>query len=158
LGNGISFDIGYVGNRTRNLLTTNNIGSGGTGESRNVAGDFLGGGNTSVLLYTNAARSSYNGLQMQLQKRLSNNVQGQVSYTFSRTIDNAIGLIGSLGDSRNGGRLGPINPFDLDADKGRSSLDIPTCSASAIIDLPFGKGQRYLNGGGGADKLSSGWC
>ncbi|HEV2828174.1 MAG TPA: TonB-dependent receptor [Pyrinomonadaceae bacterium] len=153
-----SLDIGYVGNRTRNLLTTNNIGRGGTGESRNAAGQFLGGGNTSVLLYTNAASSSYNGLQMQLQKRLSNNVQGQVSYTFSRTIDNAIGLIGSLGDSRNGGRLGPINPFDLDADKGRSSLDIPhLLSASAIIDLPFGKGQRYLNGGGAADKLFSGW-
>jgi hypothetical protein len=153
-----SLDIGYVGNRTRNLLTTKNIGSGGTGESRNAAGQFLGGGNTSVLLYTNAASSSYNGLQMQLQKRLSNNVQGQVSYTFSRTIDNAIGLIGSLGDSRNGGRLGPINPFDLDADKGRSSLDIPhLLSASAIIDLPFGKGQRYLNDGGAADKLFSGW-
>jgi hypothetical protein len=149
-----SLDIGYVGNRTRNLLTTNNIGSGGTGESRNAAGAFLG----NVLLYTNIASSSYNGLQTQVQKRLSNNIQGQVSYTFSRTIDNAIGLIGSLGDSRNGGRSGPINPFDLNVDKGRSSLDIPhLLSASAIIDLPFGKGQRYLNSGGGSDKLFSGW-
>jgi hypothetical protein len=149
-----SLDIGYVGNRTRNLLTTNNIGSGGTGESRNTAGNFLG----NVLRYTNKASSSYNGLQMQLQKRLSGNIQGQISYTRSRTIDNAIGLIGSLGDSRNGGRSGPINPFDLDADRGRSSLDIPhLLSASAIIDLPFGKGQRYLNGGGAADKLFSGW-
>ena len=148
-----SLDIGYVGNRTKNLLTTNNIGSGGTGESKNAAGAFLG----NVLLYTNAASSSYNGLQTQVQKRLSRNIQGQISYTYSRTIDNGIGLIGSLGDSRSGGRTGPINPFDLDADKGRSSLDIPhLLSASAIIDLPFGKGQRYLNDTG-ADRLFSGW-
>src|SRR3989441_2282294 len=147
-----SLDIGYVGNRSRNLLTTNNIGSGGTAASRNAAGAFLG----NVLLYTNVASSSYNGLQAQLQKRLSRNIQGQISYTYSRTIDNGIGLIGSLGDSRSGGRTGPINPFDLNADKGRSSLDIPhLMSASAIIDLPFGKGQRYLRSG--PDKLVSGW-
>src|SRR3989441_2436008 len=147
-----SLDIGYVGNRSRNLLTTNNIGSGGTAASRNAAGAFLG----NVLLYTNIASSSYNGLQAQLQKRLSRNIQGQISYTYSRTIDNGIGLIGSLGDSRSGGRTGPINPFDLNADKGRSSLDIPhLMSASAIIDLPFGKGQRYLRSG--PDKLVSGW-
>src|SRR5262249_24968733 len=72
-------------------------------------------------------------------------------------IDNAIGVIGSLGDSRNGGRTGPINPFNLDADKGRSSLDIPhLLSADAIIDLPFGKGQRWFNSGR-ADRLASGW-
>ncbi|MGI9067331.1 MAG: carboxypeptidase regulatory-like domain-containing protein [Pyrinomonadaceae bacterium] len=149
-----SLDVGYVGNRSRNLLTTNNIGRGGTGESRNAAGAFLG----NVLLYTNVASSSYNGLQTQIQKRLSNNIQGQISYTYSRTIDNGIGLIGSLGDSRSGGRSGPINPFDLDADKGTSSLDIPhLMSASAIIDLPFGKGQRYMNSGGASDKIVGGW-
>src|SRR5205807_9583487 len=148
-----SLDVGYVGNRSRNLLTTNNIGSSGTGESRNAAGAFLG----NVLLYTNVASSSYNGLQTQVQKRLSKNVQGQISYTYSRTIDNGIGIIGSLGDSRNGGRTGPINPFNLDADKGRSSLDYPhLLSADAIIDLPFGKGQRFWNSGG-ADRFVSGW-
>lgn len=148
-----SLDVGYVGNRSRNLLTTNNIGSGGTGESRNAAGAFLG----NVLVYTNAASSSYNGLQTQVQKRLSKNIQGQLSYTFSRTTDNGIGIIGSLGDSRNGGRSGPINPFNLDADRGRSSLDVPhLLSADAIIDLPFGKGQRWLNSGSG-DRFFSGW-
>ena len=111
-----------------------------------------------MLLYSNKARSSYNGLQTQVQKRLSRNVQGQISYTWSRTIDNAIGVIGSLGDSRNGGRSGPINPFNLDADLGRSSLDIPhLLSADAIIDLPFGKGQKYWNNAGAADRFVSGW-
>jgi hypothetical protein len=149
-----SVDLGYVGNRSHNLLTTLNIGSGGTGVSRNAAGAFLG----NVLLYTNVADSNYDGIQTQLQKRLSNNIQGQISYTWSHGIDNAIGLIGSLGDSRSGGRSGPINPFSLNADRGNSSLDIRhLLSADAIIDLPFGKGQRYLNSGGASDKVFGGW-
>jgi hypothetical protein len=149
-----SLDVGYVGNRSRNLLTTLNIGSGGTGAARNAAGDFLG----NVLLYSNAADSKYDGVQTQVQKRLSRNIQGQISYTYSHTIDNAIGLIGSLGDSRNGGRSGPIDPFDLRLDRGNSSLDIRHLfSADAIIDLPFGKGQRYLTGGGTSDKIFGGW-
>jgi hypothetical protein len=148
-----SLDVGYVGNRSRNLLTTFNIGRSGTAASRNAAGAFI----DNVLLYSNAANSSYNGLQTQVQKRLSKNIQGQISYTYSRTIDNSIGVIGSLGDSRNGGRSGPINPFDLNGDKGRSSLDVPhLLSADAIIDLPFGKGQRWLNSGRG-DRFVSGW-
>jgi hypothetical protein len=152
-----SLDVGYVGNRSRNLLTTLNIGignGGGTAAARNVAGDFL----SNVLLYSNAADSKYDGVQTQVQKRLSRNFQGQVSYTYSHTIDDAIGLIGSLGDSRNGGRSGPIDPFDLRYDRGNSSLDIRHLfSADAIIDLPFGKGQRYLNSGGTSDKIFGGW-
>jgi len=149
-----SLDVGYVGNRSRNLLTTVNIGSGGTAASRNAAGAFLG----NVLLYTNAARSKYDGLQTQLQKRLSRNIQGQISYTFSHTTDNGVGLIGSLGDSRSGGRSGYVNPFDLNADNGRSSLDIRhLLSADAIIDLPFGKGQKYWSSGGSMDRFVSGW-
>lgn len=149
-----SIDVGYVGNRSRNLLTTFNIGSGGSAISRNAAGAFLG----NVLLYSNAATSQYDGIQTQLQKRLSHNIQGQVSYTWSHTIDDAIGLIGSLGDSRNGGRSGPVNPFSLRADRGNSSLDIRhLLSADAIIDLPFGSGQRYLNSGGASNKIFGGW-
>jgi len=149
-----SLDIGYVGNRSRNLLTTINIGSGGTAAARNAAGAFLG----NVLLYSNAAHSRYDGLQTQIQKRLSRNVQGQISYTFSHATDNGVGLIGSLGDSRSGGRSGYVNPFNLDADNGTSSLDVRhLLSADAIIDLPFGKGQKYLHGSGASDKIVGGW-
>jgi len=149
-----SLDVGYVGNRTHNLLTTINIGSSGTAASRNAAGQFLG----NVLLYSNAARSKYDGLQTQVQKRLSRNIQGQVSYTFSSTKDNGVGLIGSLGDSRSGGRSGYVNPFDLNVDYGTSPLDVRhLLSADAIIDLPFGQGQKYLNSGGASNAFFGGW-
>src|SRR5207237_8655838 len=64
----------------------------------------------------------------------------------------------SLGDSRSGGRSGYVNPFNLNADRSISSLDVPhLLSADAIIDLPFGKGQRYLSSNGMSDKIVGGW-
>lgn len=146
-----SIDVGYVGSRSRNLLRSRDIGVGGTAEARNVGGAFL-----TAQQYENSARSNYDSLQMQLQKRLSRNVQGQISYTFSRNRDDSTGVFNGLGEGR-GSRGGPQNPFDLEAEYGVSSLDVPhLLSADAIIDLPFGKGQRYLNSSAVADKVLGG--
>jgi hypothetical protein len=146
-----SIDIGYVGSRSRNLLRTRDIGSGGTAEARNRAGAFL-----SAQLYENTARANYDSLQVQLQKRLSRNVQGQISYTFSRNRDDSTGVFNGLGEGR-GSRGGPQNPLDLAAEYGVSSLDVPhLLSANAIVDLPFGKGQRYMNSSALADKIVGG--
>ena len=129
---------GYVGNRSRNLLATLQQGSGGQGVARNAAGNLI----NSVLLYSNVAESSYDALQTQLQKRLSNNIQGQVSYTWSHTIDNATGVFNGLGDAKNQGRQGPVNPFDLDGDRGNSVLDIRNFSVQRD-HLPAFAGQRF---------------
>jgi hypothetical protein len=146
-----ALDIGYAGSRSRNLLRTRDIGSGGTAEARNRAGAFL-----AAQLYENTASSDYDSLQMQLQKRLSNNIQGQISYTYSRNRDDSTGVFNGLGEGR-GSRGGPQNPFDLAAEYGVSSLDVPhLLSADAIIDLPFGRGQRYLNSSAAADKILGG--
>ena len=148
-----SIDIGYVGNRSRNLLYANNIGTGGTAAAKNAANQFI----DSAIIYTNGARSQYDGLQIQLQKRFSNNIQGQVSYVYSHTKDNSTGIFNGLGDQRDG-RSGPINPFDINADYGNSSLDTRhNLTGNAIVDLPFGKGRRYINRGGALDKLVGGW-
>jgi outer membrane receptor protein involved in Fe transport len=154
LTNDLSFDVGYVGNRTKNLLATFQQGSNGQGVARNSRNELIG----SVLLYSNAAKSSYDGLQLQLRKRLSHNITGQVSYTWSHTIDNATGVFNGIGDSKNQGRQGPVHPFDLDFDRGNSVLDIRhLLSANAIVDLPLGKGQRFLDQGGAVNGLVGGW-
>lgn len=148
-----SLDIGYVGNRSRNLLYARDISTSGSAEARNRAGDFL----TNAVIYTNGAKSWYDGMQVQLQKRFSQNVGGQVSYTWSHTIDNSTGIFNGLGEQR-GNRGGPINPLDPLGDRGNSSLDVRhLLSANAIIDLPFGRGQRFLNRSGAADKLFGGF-
>jgi len=146
-----SLDVGYVGNRTHNLLYANDISAGGLALAKNSSGAFL----NNAVLYTNGASSSYDALQTQLQKRFSRNVQGQISYTWGHAIDNNTGIFNGLGDSRNG-RGGPINPFDINSDRGNSALDVRhLLSANAIIDLPFGKGQRYLSNG--PNRLVGGW-
>jgi hypothetical protein len=65
-----SVDLGYVTNRGHGLLTTLNIGSGGSGIARNAAGALL----NSALLYTNVADSNYDGF-----KRNSRNVSQTTS-------------------------------------------------------------------------------
>ncbi len=148
-----SFSVAYVGNRSNNLLYSTNMGSGGTAAARNAAGNFLG----EAILYTNGAKSQYDGLQFQVQKRLSNNFQGQINYTYSHTKDNSTGVFTSLGDQRTS-RSGPINPFDLNADWGNSGLDTrQLINGSVIIDLPFGKGQPYANQGGAVNAILGGW-
>ena len=117
-----SIDIGYVGNRSNNLLYANNIGTGGTAAARNSTNQFISNG----AIYTNGAKSRYDALQVQIQKRLSKNFQGQVSYTWSHTLDNSTGIFNGLGDQRQS-RSGPINPFDINADYGNSSLDTISC-------------------------------
>lgn len=146
-----ALDIGYVGNRARNLLQSLDIGGSGTAEARNTAGAFLSG-----KAYFNRARANYDSLQAQLQKRLSNNIQGQISYTYSRNRDDSTGIFQGIGEGR-GSQGGPQNPFDLAAEYGVSSLDVPhLLSADAIIDLPFGKGQRYMNSSAIANRLVGG--
>jgi hypothetical protein len=148
-----SIDVGYVGNRSRNLLYGNDISSNGTAQARNAAGAFM----SNAVIYTDGAESQYDGMQIQLQKRLSRNIQGQVSYTWSHTIDNSTGIFNGLGEARQS-RGGPVNPFNINQDRGNSSLDVRhLLSANAIIDLPFGKGRRYLNEGGASDKIVGGW-
>ncbi|MDT4955229.1 MAG: hypothetical protein QOJ02_3367 [Acidobacteriota bacterium] len=147
-----SLDVGYVGNRSYNLLYANDIGANGLAQAKNAANQFIESG----IIYTNGARSWYDSLQTQLQKRLSNNIQGQVSYTWGHAIDNSTGIFNGLGDSRNG-RGGPINPFNLDQDRGNSSLDVRNLlSASVIVDLPFGKGRHYFTQGGAITKVFEG--
>jgi hypothetical protein len=151
LGSEYALDVGYVGSRSRNLLQSLDIGGSGTAEARNQAGTFLSG-----RFYTNRARANYDALQLQLQKRLSNNIQGQISYTFSRNRDDSTGVFQGIGEGR-GSQGGPQNPFDLEAEYGVSSLDVPhLLSANAIVDLPFGKGQRYFSSSAVADKIIGG--
>jgi len=151
-GKDYALDVGYVHNRAKNLLGNFQLGSNGQGIALNKNGQLL----SSALLYTNNAISHYDGLQTQLRKRLSHSVQGQISYTWSHTIDNNTGIFSGIGDSKNQGRQGPVNPFTFDGDRGNSVLDIKhLLSADAIIDLPFGKGQRFLSEA--PNRLVGGW-
>lgn len=149
----LALSVGYVGNRSRNLLATRSLGrDGGTAELRNFAGDFLNG-----TAYENRAFANYDSLQTQLTKRFARNIGGQISYTWSHNIDDSTGAFAGIGEGR-GTNGGPQNPFSIEAERGNSSLDVRhLLSANAIIDLPFGSGQRFLSNAGGFNRLVSGF-
>lgn len=89
----------------------------------------------------NGGWTTYNGLQVKLERRFSGGLYFLNSFTFSKAMDNAAGhLEASFGDNSRG------NIRNLRNDKGRSNYDQPFNNTTSIVyDLPFGKGRKYLS-------------
>ncbi len=86
------------------------------------------------------ANSSYNALQASLKKRFSHGVSGLISYTYSKTLDDAstFNITGSASQSVAGENDLAQNPFDLGAEYGRSMFDARhRFVASYQWDLPW---------------------
>jgi hypothetical protein len=78
------------------------------------------------------ANSSYNSLQVNLNRRFQKNVQGQVSYTWSHCIDNSSSTYGLEGGF-------PIqNPYNAKAEVGNCIFDRRhSLVLSSLVQLPF---------------------
>lgn len=100
--------------------------------------------------------SSYNALQVDVNRRLSAGLTLRGVYTFSKVLDDG----DSLNATTSGG--GPAlasNPFNLRADWGLGTFDIRHVAlVSGTYALPIGHGKRLLGGlGGFANAMASGW-
>ena len=101
-----------------------------------------------ILLAYNGGWSSYNGLAVRAEKRLSSGWYFLASYTYSHAID-----------------LGTTDDFSVAGidmkhyDKGNGDYDIRHRAVfSYVYDLPFGRGKQFLTSAPGAvDKLLGGW-
>jgi hypothetical protein len=92
-------------------------------------------------------RSTYHGLQIDLNKRFANSFSFKTGYTWSRSMDLRTGQ----GES--------YLPWNTQLDKGRTEFDVRhRLVLSSIADLPFGSG-KPIGGSvtGFAGKLLSGW-
>jgi hypothetical protein len=71
------------------------------------------------------ANSSYNALQASLKKRFSHGLSALISYTYSKTLDDAstFNITGSASQSVAGENDLAQNPFDVKAEYGRSMFD-----------------------------------
>jgi hypothetical protein len=93
----------------------------------------------------NVGHSSYNALVATVERRFSQGLNLQASYTWSHTITNADSALPGI----NGGVSQIQDPFNSKSQKSLSIQDIPnTFVISYIYDLPFGKNKRFLNQGG----------
>jgi carboxypeptidase family protein len=100
---------------------------------------------------------NYNGLQLELKRRLTQGLRFQANYTWSKNMDiNTTGISSFISNNEPNDVMDPSN---LHRDWGPAAMDKRhQFSANFSYEIPFGQGKSLLNGLGGAgDKLVSGW-
>jgi len=100
--------------------------------------------------------SIYHSLQVSAQKRFAGGGTLLVAYTNAKLISNTDTLTSWLED---GGTGGIQDNYNLRAERSLSSQDVPQrLVVSYVLDLPFGRGKKFLSGVNGlAGKIVSGW-
>lgn len=145
ISSSLSLEVGYVGTVSRDLpYAIGNINPGGMQTKalgRIAAQESLGW-------------STYNSLQIKLNKRASRNLSLLASYTYGHNIDNGPAPF-DLGANHNS----PQNPFDLLIEKASSDVDVrQNFVVSSIYSLPFGHSRTFGgNWNGTTDLLLGGW-
>ena len=102
--------------------------------------------------------STYNAMQLQVNKRVSQGLTFLISYTVSKNLTDADsagpGVSGFIGTNSFIGE----NSYNRKAEKAVSQLDTPqSLVASFFYELPFGRGKPYMNEGGVKDRVAGGW-
>jgi hypothetical protein len=176
LGKSTTLQIGYVGQHGSHLLNFEDIAQSiplnaagkvvGRGEpiASVVPGPFLGGGaagslyradnyqfgGAETLAGANMSNSDqkYNALQAVLQKRMSNGLQAQVAYTWSKCMSNSPGYFGTGWGSTqamsSGGQPGWENIYNPRMDWGPCYYDqTHVVSSYVTYQLPLGRGKQF---------------
>jgi hypothetical protein len=101
--------------------------------------------------------STYHSLQTKFEKRFKAGGALLVAYTWAKLLSDTDTLTPWLEPTQTAG--GVQNWHDLRAEKSLASYDVAHRAViSYVLDLPFGKGKKFLSGVTGvADKLVSGW-
>jgi hypothetical protein len=153
-------DVAYVGNQARHLTHRRDINfvlpavgletapgnvsatnpQGFTNRTADTVRQFPG--YSAIRSQENTGSSSYNSLQMGLQKRVSQGFTASFAYTFSKTLNNFDTETSDL-------RV----PYDARLDKGYANFHRPHVFASSLVyELPWLKKQQGLTG-----RLLGGW-
>ncbi len=103
--------------------------------------------------------SSYNALQATVQKRFTSGGTLLVAYTNAKLISNTDTATSWLENGQTGGVGVPQDWSNLNNEKSLSSQNVrQVLVISYVLDLPFGKGHKFLSGASGVTgKLVSGW-
>jgi hypothetical protein len=174
--NTLTGQLGYVGQHGTHLLNfmdiTQLVGLNAQGQIAQpgqlivskVPSSFLGGGTAGSLYasdnaalggrnniagatFSNASQR-YDALQAVLKKTMSNGLEGQVAYTYSKCISNSPGYFGtgwgSTQAQSSGGQPGWQNAYDGNADFGPCYFDQTHILSSYVTyQLPVGRGKAF---------------
>jgi hypothetical protein len=141
------FSIAYVGNKTEHLATGYNYNT-----TTIDGGPQLFPNLGQVVAEFNNGTSHYDSLQVSLNHRYSQGLTLTGSYTWAHNLDNSDGYLGFYAVS-------PLYVFNTKINKGNSSLDQRNVFvASALYELPFGRGKQFGNNWNrGLDLIAGGW-
>jgi hypothetical protein len=140
-------DVSYYGSKGTHLQTQNNINQPppstlATAALVNATRPFPAYG--SIVQYQSSAASDYNALEVKVEKRLSKGLNGLISYTYSKSLDDA--LAGNPQNSRN-----------VAAEYGNSVFDArQRLVVSGLYQLPFGHSGYWVKSGP-ASWIVGGW-
>ena len=100
--------------------------------------------------------SSYNALQVDVNRRFASGFQLRGTYTFSKNLDDGSAWNTSVGTNAPGFVMFPLNPK---LDYGPSTTDVPHLAViNGTYELPFGRGKAFGSGlSGFRSKMASGW-
>jgi hypothetical protein len=154
IGHGMLAQIGYIGNTAIHLdmLDYFNASKPGPGPFADRRPYPLDSG--PIFLGETNGTSTYHAVRAQLEKRFSAGWTLLAYYNFSKHLDNATALADGFG-----GQYFAQDPYNLRAEKGRSSDDArQRFVTSYVYELPVGKGKRWLSSArGAADAVLGGW-
>jgi hypothetical protein len=98
---------------------------------------------------TSLGSSSYNALQVSLNRRFSNGLSYLIAYTRSKSID--VGC----SDSKN---CSVQDPYNLRTNRSVSSFDVPNVLTTSIVwDLPFGSNRRFRTQNAFVNQVIGNW-
>ena len=139
VGQASVLEVGYVGSKGTKLLSARDLNQPGPSAAQfNLRPNPLFG---DINLLESRGNSSYHALQGRFQQRFSHRLSALVSYSWSKSIDDASGFFSSTGDPNF-----PQDSRNVRLERARSNFDVrQRLSLSYAYDLPFGKG-RWLGG------------
>jgi hypothetical protein len=151
LGSNMALEVGYLGTQGHHLQRFVYYNAAAPGPGTQLSREAWPNFNNTVLNIGNV-NSNYNALSAKLTRRMSSGLTFLLGYTYSHSIDDGGGerTIGT-------DQLGAQNSYCIPCERGSSIFDQrQRFVASALYQLPFGKGHTYMNHGV-ASTLIGGW-
>lgn len=131
----LALDVGYVGTRGVHLPGNQNVNQPNVGQP--IPHPQFG---PTLNEITNSRDSSYNALQMKIEKRGPRGGDFLMSYTWSRCIDDGSSLFGA-----SGGGTTPQYAFNLGAERGLCNFNTnQRLVFNYVYELPMGAGHQFL--------------
>jgi hypothetical protein len=154
-GNATTVQVGYVGQKNDHLsniimLQQAKLNADGSVTPSPYLNAALLGVPGQRRYTTSNGISNYNALQIILQQRLTEGLQAQVAYTWSKCLSDTPGFFGQFGDNVTsesqtiGGWAFPQDPYNQFGDYGNCPQDVRHLfNGYVVYELPFGHGKRF---------------